>query len=174
MLPFENTTLTGHITSTVIDDWGCSNEVNLQGFTMGDSEIGRMSRVEATKETVTVPSRVTASDIASEHGIDDSDEEQENVEFRYKKIGVHQFAPTIAEAEAAFADIKKILKPPRKKGHSYKHHGLDELTHSRVEAMRRFLWKYVAGKSTTQWIAASLETALLKLYCYALSANRLM
>ena len=126
---------------------------------MGDSEIGRMSRVEATKETVTVPSRVTASDIASEHGIDDSDEEQENVEFRYEKIGVHQFAPTIAEAEAAFADIKKILKPPRKKGHSYEHHGLDELTHSRVEAMRRFLWKYVAGKSTTQWIAASLETA---------------
>ena len=102
---------------------------------MGDLETGGMSRVEATNETVMVLSRVTACDIASEHGIDDLDEEQENVEFRYEKIRVHQFAPTIAEAEAAFADIKNILKPAHKKGHSYEHHGLDELTHSRVEAM---------------------------------------
>jgi hypothetical protein len=89
----------------------------------------------------------------------DDDEEQEQFEFQYKKIGTHCFAPTIAEAEAAFEDIKKILKPTRKKGPGYVHHGLDDFTHSRVEAMRKFLWKYVAGNSTARWGAAALETA---------------
>ncbi|KAM6489429.1 hypothetical protein JOM56_015146 [Amanita muscaria] len=45
----------------------------------------------------------------------DDDEEQEQVEFQYEKIGTHRFVPTIAEAEAAFEDIKQILKPSRKK-----------------------------------------------------------
>jgi hypothetical protein len=85
------------------------------------------------------------------------DEEEEQVEFRYEKIGTHRFVPTIAEAEAAFADIKKILKPPCKKGPGYLHHGLDDLTHSRIEAMRKFLWKYVAGNSTGRWVPASLQ-----------------
>jgi hypothetical protein len=47
----------------------------------------------------------------------------------------YQFVPTIAEAEATFVDIKKILKPPCQKGKGYDHHGLDELTHSHIEAM---------------------------------------
>jgi len=50
-------------------------------------------------------------------------EEHEPTEFRYEKTGTHQFVPTIAEAEAAFRDIKKNLKPPRKKGTGYDHHG---------------------------------------------------
>ncbi|KAK2459298.1 hypothetical protein APHAL10511_008687 [Amanita phalloides] len=127
-----------------------------------------MTNRTVSKSKVTAPS----DDIAHEHGMDaskpvndagsasdNSDEEQENVEFHYEKIRTHQFAPTIAEAGVAFADIKRILKPPRKKGHGYDPHGLDELTHGHVEAMHRFLWKYIAGNSTIQWIAASLETA---------------
>jgi hypothetical protein len=41
----------------------------------------------------------------------DDDDEQEQVEFQYEKIGVHCFAPAIAEAEAAFENIKQVLKP---------------------------------------------------------------
>ena len=67
--------------------------------------------------------------------------------------------PTIAEAEVAFADIKKILKPPCKKGLGYLHHGLSDLMHSCIEAMRKFLWKYVAGNSTVHWVPTLLETA---------------
>jgi hypothetical protein len=57
----------------------------------------------------------------------DDDEEQEQVDFHYEKIawgtGTYLFAPTIAEAEAAFEDIKKILKPSRKNGLGSIHHG---------------------------------------------------
>jgi hypothetical protein len=88
-----------------------------------------------------------------------SDEEQEQAEDQYEKIGTHRFAPTIAEAKAAFEDIKRILKPPRKNGPGYVQHGLDEFTHSRIEAMRKFLYKYVAGNSTACWGAIALATA---------------
>jgi hypothetical protein len=102
----------------------------------------------------------TPEGIAGMGGNDrDNDEEPEEVEFRYEKTGTYKFPPTIAEAEAAFADIKKLLKPPRKKGPGYDHHNIDELTHSRVEVMRKFLWKYISGNSTAQWGSASLETA---------------
>jgi hypothetical protein len=38
------------------------------------------------------------------------------------------FPPTLAEAEAAFSNIKNILKPPQKNGKGYKSTGLDEVT----------------------------------------------
>jgi hypothetical protein len=87
------------------------------------------------------------------------DEEHKTMEFCYEKTGTHQFVPTIAEAEATFGDIKKILKPPCRKGTGYDHHGLDELMHSCIEAMQQFLWKYITGNNTGRWILASLETA---------------
>ena len=87
------------------------------------------------------------------------DDEEPEVEFQYEKIGTFSFPPTITEAEATFADIKKVLKPPCKKGPGYDHHGFDELTHSHVEAMRKFLWKYISGNSTAWWGPALLETA---------------
>ena len=90
---------------------------------------------------------------------DNDEEEQEQVEFCYEKIETHRFVPTIAEAEAALEDIKEFLKPSRKTGPGSVHHGLNELTHSHIEAMRMFLWKYVAGNSTTRWVPASLDTA---------------
>jgi hypothetical protein len=91
--------------------------------------------------------------------------------------------PIIAEAEAAFANIKQILKPPRKKGPGYVHHGLDDLTHSRIKAMRRFMWEYITGNSTVRWVPMSLETAcdhkcgpyhacLLQEWTHAFIANR--
>lgn len=87
------------------------------------------------------------------------DEEQEEVKFHYEKKGTYCFAPSIAEAEAAFKDIMKILKPPCKNGPGSIHHGLDDFTHSCVEAMRKFLWKYMAGNSKVHWRAASWKTA---------------
>ena len=87
------------------------------------------------------------------------EEEITAAEFRYEKVGMHLFPPTFGEARAALEDIKKVLKPPRKKGPGYQHHDLDELTYSRVEAMRKFLWKYIDGGETRGWMRASLETA---------------
>jgi hypothetical protein len=90
-----------------------------------------------TSDDVDMAENTPQSEVVDTGG--NGDDEEPEVEFRYEKIGTFSFPPTIAEAEAAFADIKKVLKPPRKKGPGYDHHGLDELTHSRVEAMRKFL-----------------------------------
>jgi len=67
------------------------------------------------------------------------DVEQEQIKFQYEEIRVHCFVPTIAEAEAMFKDIKRILKLPQKKGPGSVHYSLDEFTHSHIEAMRKFL-----------------------------------
>jgi hypothetical protein len=130
----------GHVVGETVD-----NEAGNETMAMTDVNAAK-NRMENDSET------------SVDMGGDD-DDEQEPVEFRYEKIGVHCFASAIAEAEAAFKDIKQILKPSRKMGPGSVHHSLDELTHSRIEAMRKFLWKYVAGNSTAHWVLASLETA---------------
>ena len=53
----------------------------------------------------------------------------------YKPTGKHGHPPEIHEAQAALDDIKKILRPPREKGPSYKDPGLDELLRGRLEGM---------------------------------------
>jgi hypothetical protein len=125
------------------------------GETVGS---GAGNETVAATDVNAAENRTESEPVTVDMGGED-DEEQEQVEFRYEKTGTHRFVPTAAEAEAAFADIKNVLKPPRKKGPGYDHHGLDELTYSRVEAMRKFLWKYVAGNNTAHWVSASLETA---------------
>jgi hypothetical protein len=131
----------GHIMGEIVDT---ENEM----MATTDSENPARNRTWTGHET--------AADMG---GAGDDDKEQEQIEFRYEKIGTHRFVPTIAEAEATFRDIKQILKPSRKNGPGSVHHNLDELMHSCIEAMRRFLWKYVAGNDTTLWVPASLETA---------------
>ena len=143
------------------------------------NEMGIDSEIAIDIQGDATPVNNTRNDMTA---ISDDEEDQE-IEFQYKKLGKYQFVPTIADAEAAFADIKNILKPPRKKGPGYLHHGLDDLTHSCVEAMRKFLYKYVAGNSTALWSAASLETAkdhergpyqahLLREWTHAFISNR--
>jgi hypothetical protein len=87
------------------------------------------------------------------------DEEDISIASPYEKVGSYAFSPSIEEARAAFEDIKKVLVPERKKGTRREHHNLDDLTHSRVMAMRKLLWKYVDKEDTKSWIKASLETA---------------
>jgi hypothetical protein len=67
--------------------------------------------------------------------------------------------PSIAEAEEGLTALKAILKPPQKIGPGYHHHGLDELTYSRLVAMRGFIWKYISCEKTTCWVVVSLEVA---------------
>ncbi|KAI0289743.1 hypothetical protein BC826DRAFT_990766 [Russula brevipes] len=113
--------------------------------------------------------------------------EYHRTEFCYKKVGEFVFPPSVDEARAALEDLKKLLKPPREKGPGYRHHNFDELTYSRLEAMRGFLWKYVSGgdtaSGTKRWTRASLETAqehergphharLLREWAHAWLANR--
>ena len=156
----------------------CPTEAHLGGET-ANNEAGNVAM--ATDDNA-AENRLEET-LAVDMGGDDDAEEQEEIEFQYEKIGVHHFMPTVAEAEAAFEDIKKILKPPRKKGAGSVHHSLDEFTHSRIEAMRKFLWKYVAGNSTACWVTASLETAcdhergphracMLQEWTHAFIANR--
>jgi hypothetical protein len=72
---------------------------------------------------------------------DDKGENSGESEFWYQKSGMFLPLPFIAEAEVGLEAIKIILKPPRKNGPGYEHHGLDELTHSHLEAMRRLqIW----------------------------------
>ncbi|KAF9463511.1 hypothetical protein BDZ94DRAFT_1236163 [Collybia nuda] len=77
----------------------------------------------------------------------------------YEKTGIFVPAPSIESVTLALVDIKKILKPPRDKGPGYKPHGLDKFVHGRLEAMKKFMWKYVEGQQTSKWTAASLQTA---------------
>lgn len=72
--------------------------------------------------------RLALPEISSGMVVDtgDDDDEREQAENQYEKVGTHHFAPTIAEAEAAFEDIKQILKPSCKNGPRYVHRGLDE------------------------------------------------
>jgi hypothetical protein len=87
------------------------------------------------------------------------DEEEINTESPYEQVGKHIFPPLIEDARAAFENIKRVLVPELKKGTHCEHHNLDELTHSCVQAMRKFLWKYIDKGDTKGWISALLETA---------------
>ena len=93
------------------------------------------------------------------NGLGDDELEEDGQEFRYEKMGTFVPPPSIAEAEEGLTALKVILKPPRKNGPGYEHHGLDELTYSRLVAMKGFLWKYIRSEQTTCWVAASLEVA---------------
>lgn len=73
------------------------------------------------------------------NALDDGDEEE--AAFISRK-GVFVFPPTLAEAESAFEDITRILKPPRAKGRGYKDPGLDRVTTVRLEGIRMFLGTY--------------------------------
>jgi hypothetical protein len=161
----------------------CETEAPLGGETANDEAGNAAMATDDNAAGLAAGNQLENETLAVDTGGDDDDEKQEQIEFHYEKIGVHRFVPTVAEAEAAFEDIKNILKPPRKKGPGSVHHGLDEFTHSRIEAMRKFLWKYVAGNSTARWVTASLETArdhergphharMLREWTHAFIANR--
>lgn len=161
----------------------CETEAPLGGETANDEAGNAAMATDDNAARLAAGNRLENETLTVDTGGDDDDEEQEQIEFHYEKIGVHRFVPTVAEAEAVFEDIKKILKPPRKKGPGSVHHGLDEFTHSHIEAMRKFLWKYMAGNSTACWVTASLETAcdhkrgphhacMLQEWMHAFIANR--
>jgi hypothetical protein len=94
-------------------------------------------------------------------GQEDEDEDENSSEngFKYEKCGHFLQLPSIAEAEVGLEAIKVILKLPQKNRPGSEHHGLDELTHSCLEAMKKLLWKYICGTQTTGWIRASLDVA---------------
>jgi hypothetical protein len=121
------------------------------------------------------------SDIDSENS--EGEAELGHTEFHFKKEGEFTFPPSVDDAHAALEDLKTLLKPPRENGPGYQHHDFDELTYSRLEAMRGFLWKYISGRDTKRWTRASLETAqdhergphharLLQKWAHAFLANR--
>ena len=73
--------------------------------------------------------------------------------------------PTLEDARLALADIKKVLKPPRKTGKGYKDPKIDLVLRGRLELMKMFLWQYtdiesrVKGEKGKTWIGASLSVA---------------
>jgi hypothetical protein len=85
------------------------------------------------------------ADITQELEYEDEDDFLAENEFQFEKTGVFHPPPSIAEAEVGHEAIKAILKPLQKNGLGYEHHGLDDLTHSHLKAMRQFLWKYING-----------------------------
>ncbi|GLB43911.1 hypothetical protein LshimejAT787_1500950 [Lyophyllum shimeji] len=95
---------------------------------------------------------------------DDGDEEEAT--FTSRK-GVFVFPPTLEEAESAFKDITRILKPPRAKGQGYKDPGLDRVTTVRLEGIRMFLGTYVRFEKANpghrgNWTKASEETVAVR------------
>ncbi|KAH9924420.1 uncharacterized protein B0H18DRAFT_1119954 [Fomitopsis serialis] len=76
-------------------------------------------------------------------------------------------APSLESAKAALADIKLLLRPPRKTGYGYKDPKLDRVLQERLEGMRRLLCTYTDPQSNSRygvragqnWISASLQVA---------------
>lgn len=99
--------------------------------------------------------------VGLESGSADSDEQDspQEKEFVYEKRGTFLEPPSIEAVKSALKDINNILKPPRTKGPGYVAHNLDEFVHSRLDAMKKFMWKYINGQQTSGWISVSLETA---------------
>ncbi|KAG6872614.1 hypothetical protein C0995_008359 [Termitomyces sp. Mi166 len=79
-------------------------------------------------------------DSEDEDDLDDSISEEKK--FNSKK-GVFIFPPSMEEAELAFKDLTKILKPPQAKGHGYKDSKLDDAITIKLEGVRLFLVAYV-------------------------------
>jgi hypothetical protein len=71
------------------------------------------------------------------------DDHMEEAAFKKAYKGAFVFPPSRTEAEAAFADIQNILKPPRNKGKGYKSSGLDKVTQSRLEGVKTFIGTYI-------------------------------
>ena len=57
--------------------------------------------------------------------------------------GVRAEQRLMAEAEAAFDDLKNILKPPCKNGKGYKSCSLNEVTQSRLKGVKMFIGTYI-------------------------------
>ncbi|KAG1780323.1 hypothetical protein EV702DRAFT_1043155 [Suillus placidus] len=74
--------------------------------------------------------------------------------------GFYKPSPTIEEAQLAFDDLKRILRPPKKTA-GYKDPELDAVFCRRLEGMKQFLWVYVDPQSSTfgKWTMTSLLTA---------------
>jgi hypothetical protein len=75
-------------------------------------------------------------------------------------MGFFKPPPTAEEAQSAFNDIKRILKPPKKTA-GYKDPDLDSVFRQRLEGMKQFLWAYLDHQSSAcgKWTMASLLTA---------------
>lgn len=69
--------------------------------------------------------------------------------------------PDLRDAELALADLKKILRPPRKSEPGYEDPKLNMLFRERLEGMKQLLWTYIDCQSPTygQWMATSLRTS---------------
>lgn len=71
--------------------------------------------------------------------------------------GHYEPPPSIAEAKAAWEDIKNILQPRRKTGRGHLPFKGDEGLRRRLGQMRMFLYKYSHGMMG--WTTASIDTA---------------
>lgn len=87
--------------------------------------------------------------------VDDDNEQPPSVPM---EPGAFQLPPDLEAAGRAYADIKKLIKPPRDTGVGYKDPNLDLVLRGRLELMKMFLWQYLDG-SAQGWIAASLKMA---------------
>lgn len=96
------------------------------------------------------PDEAGASD--AENGHDEAHDDQKDQRWKL---------PTIEAAHTAHSRIKAILRPQRDNGVGHKDPGLDLLLRSCLEAMQRFLWRYIDINSEfyNKWMAASLDTA---------------
>jgi len=72
---------------------------------------------------------------------DPNDGDAEEAIFMSQK-GIFVFPPTLKEADSAFQDITKILKPPQAKGQGYKDAGLNRVTTVQLEGIKMFLQTY--------------------------------
>lgn len=70
-------------------------------------------------------------------------------------------APTQKAAIEALQDLKKIIRPPRNKGHGYKDPGFDPFVHSRLTGMQALLNFYTDKMSATYnaWGASSCQAS---------------
>ena len=69
-------------------------------------------------------------------------------------------APNKYATEHAYQDIKNILTPPCKKGPGHLDAKLNPLLQTRLEAMKRTMWRYIDSKGALTWIKASEQVAL--------------
>lgn len=66
-------------------------------------------------------------------------------------------APRLAEAEAAWRDVRRLLRPCRKGGIGFKPFNGDETFKHRLQMMRATLWNYSRPIGSMPWKKASIE-----------------
>ncbi|KAI0682186.1 hypothetical protein BC835DRAFT_1424720 [Cytidiella melzeri] len=121
--------------------------------------VSMMEDREMRRET---PTRFPDSSLPTEAPVDFSQipntRSESSFDFRNAADPDARFEPppSIAEAQAAWLDIKNILQPRRKSGRGYLRFEGDEGLRRRLAQMRMFLYKYANG--TMGWISASLDT----------------